>query len=176
MKKAYTCLACCLIQWRNLFKWENKWFFLFIWLCKKEGELNENSCIGNHATQNFNLNTLFWKENCLYMQGVDSKTGHKCSCMFNLWNWLLINVHVYWYQICISLFQLLNSSSLSIDYCIKLDSLSLERHNIAQAVPAFIQANKTTKLSVGKWTNHFFHQRIKSIEQTFLHVLSQPIY
>lgn len=93
-----------------------------------------------------------------------------------LWNWLLINVDVYWYQICISLFQLLNSSSLSIDYCIKLDSLSLERHNIAQAVPAFIQANKTTKLSVGKWTNHFFHQRLKSIEQTFLHVLSQPIY
>lgn len=26
---------------------------------KRKGELNENSCIGNHATQNFNLNTLF---------------------------------------------------------------------------------------------------------------------
>ena len=48
--------------------------------------------------------------------------------------------------------QLMNSSSLSIDYCIKLDSLSLERHNVSQAVPAFIQSNKTTKLSVGKPT------------------------
>lgn len=26
---------------------------------KRKGELIENSCIGNHATQNFNLNTLF---------------------------------------------------------------------------------------------------------------------
>lgn len=51
-------------------------------------------------------------------------------------------------------FKLMNSSSLSIDYCIKMDSLSLERHNIAQAVPAFIQANKTTKLSVGTQNNN----------------------
>ncbi|XP_056018167.1 cilia- and flagella-associated protein 74-like isoform X2 [Ostrea edulis] len=51
-------------------------------------------------------------------------------------------------------FKMMNSSSLSIDYCIKLDSLSLQRHNEAQAIPGFIQKNKTTNLSVGTQNNN----------------------
>ncbi|XP_061162453.1 cilia- and flagella-associated protein 74-like [Saccostrea echinata] len=51
-------------------------------------------------------------------------------------------------------FKLMNSSSLSIDYSIKLDSLSLQRHNEAQVIPAFIQRNKTNPLSVGSQNNN----------------------
>lgn len=152
----YKSHACCLIQYRNLFKWENKWFYPVSFdSVGRRGELIENSCIGNHAAQNLNLNTIFEGRIVCICKVLDI---HVLVC---LWKWLLI--HVYWNPICISL-QLMNSSSLSIDYCIKMDSLSLERHNIAQAVPAFIQANKTTKLSVGKWIKTSFLQRIKSIE------------
>ncbi|XP_062567016.1 cilia- and flagella-associated protein 74-like isoform X4 [Saccostrea cucullata] len=51
-------------------------------------------------------------------------------------------------------FKLMNSSSLSIDYSIKLESLSLQRHHDAQVIPAFIQKNKTNYLSVGTQNNN----------------------
>ena len=43
-----------------------------------------------------------------------------------------------------------NSSSLSIDYCIKLESLSLLRHAKSQDLPSFIQGDAEERAVVGK--------------------------
>ncbi|KAK3105163.1 hypothetical protein FSP39_018521 [Pinctada imbricata] len=51
-------------------------------------------------------------------------------------------------------FKMQNMSSLSIDYCIKLESLSLQRHTRAQELPGFIQRDSKTKLNVGTQNNN----------------------
>lgn len=51
-------------------------------------------------------------------------------------------------------FKMQNSSSLSIDYCIKLESLSLLRHAKSQELPSFIHGEAEEKAVVGTQNNN----------------------
>ena len=46
--------------------------------------------------------------------------------------------------------QIVNTSTLSVQYCIKLDSQSLLRHSKAQELPGFVCTDAKTKSLVGK--------------------------
>ncbi|XP_033763578.1 cilia- and flagella-associated protein 74-like isoform X1 [Pecten maximus] len=50
-------------------------------------------------------------------------------------------------------FKMQNSSSLSIDYCMKLESLSLLRHTKGQELPEFVKRDKKAKSQVGTQNN-----------------------
>ena len=47
-----------------------------------------------------------------------------------------------------------NTSSLSIDYSVRLESLSLLRHAHAQEIPPFLDKNAKPKSLVGKHHTH----------------------
>ncbi|XP_046572911.1 LOW QUALITY PROTEIN: cilia- and flagella-associated protein 74-like [Haliotis rubra] len=51
-------------------------------------------------------------------------------------------------------FKIHNTSSLSIDYVIKMDSLSLLRHAKSQLVPSFVDRDKSRKVFVGTQNNN----------------------
>ncbi|XP_055958483.1 cilia- and flagella-associated protein 74 isoform X1 [Patella vulgata] len=57
-------------------------------------------------------------------------------------------------EYCERTFKIHNTSSLSIDYVIKLDSLSLLRHAKSQHLPAFIKRDKKNKSYVGTQNNN----------------------
>ena len=53
------------------------------------------------------------------------------------------------FPIDILLYQIMNTSSLSVQYAIKLDSQSLRRHTKAQGIPQFVQVDLKARSLVG---------------------------
>lgn len=73
--------------------------------------------------------------------------GQTAICLL----WMFLRMHMYQLLTCQSLLpvQIVNTSTLSVQYSIKLDSQSMLRHAKAQGLPAFVNDQENSKSLVG---------------------------
>lgn len=105
------------------------------------------------ATEAMQFSTFLFSPTCIYLLYL---VATFCSALYMHWNYYAIFVFLSLLTInSLFQFQIQNTSSLSVDYVIKQDSLSLQRHDKAQTLPRFLRPESSVKNFVGKLKNTF---------------------